>query len=110
MIMRQLHEGRAEIEIAYARGVMPQGNPVALAAIDEVFETCTATWRGLGDIPGSGYRIREEFAQFDALKRFQPEIEPPSTPRAAAAATSCAPAWSPASARSSAKCARPRTR
>ncbi|MFR8300236.1 MAG: hydrogenase formation protein HypD, partial [Gordonibacter urolithinfaciens] len=47
MIMRQLHEGRAEIEIAYARGVMPQGNPVAMAAIDEVFETCTALWRGL---------------------------------------------------------------
>ena len=81
MIMRQLHEGRAEIEIAYARGVMPQGNPVALAAIDEVFETCTATWRGLGDIPGSGYRIREKFAQFDALKRFQPEIEPTITPK-----------------------------
>ena len=81
MIMRQLHEGRAEIEIAYARGVMPQGNPVALAAIDEVFETCTATWRGLGDIPGSGYRIREEFAQFDALKRFQPEIEPTINPK-----------------------------
>ena len=81
MIMRQLHEGRAEIEIAYARGVMPQGNPVALAAIDEVFETCTATWRGLGDIPGSGYRIRGEFAQFDALKRFQPEIEPTINPK-----------------------------
>ena len=81
MLMRQLHEGRAEIEIAYARGVMPQGNPVALAAIDEVFETCTATWRGLGDIPGSGYRIREEFAQFDALKRFQPEIEPTINPK-----------------------------
>ena len=48
MIMRQLHEGRADIEIAYARGVMPEGNPVALAAIDEVFETCTALWRGLG--------------------------------------------------------------
>ena len=81
MLMRQLHEGRAEIEIAYARGVMPQGNPVALAAIDEVFETCTATWRGLGDIPGSGYRIREEFAQFDVLKRFQPEIEPTINPK-----------------------------
>ncbi len=76
MIMRQLHEGRAEIEIAYARGVMPEGNPVALAAIDEVFETCTATWRGLGDIPGSGYRIREEFADFDAMRRFDPEVEP----------------------------------
>ncbi|MEE0345275.1 MAG: hydrogenase formation protein HypD, partial [Adlercreutzia sp.] len=72
---RQLHEGRAEIEIAYARGVMPEGNPVALAAIDEVFETCSATWRGLGEIPGSGYRIREEFADFDAMRRFQPDVE-----------------------------------
>ena len=76
MIMRQLHEGRAEIEIAYSRGVMPQGNPVALAAINEVFETCTATWRGLGEIPGSGYRIREEFVEFDAMRRFQPDVEP----------------------------------
>ena len=54
MIMRQLHEGRAEIEIAYSRGVMREGNPVALAAIDEVFDTVDATWRGLGVIPGSG--------------------------------------------------------
>ena len=75
MIMRQLHEGRADIEIAYARGVMPEGNPVALAAIDEVFETCSATWRGLGEIPGSGYRIREEFSDFDAMRRFQPDVE-----------------------------------
>lgn len=75
MIMRQLHEGRADIEIAYARGVMEEGNPVALAAIDEVFETCTATWRGLGEIPGSGYRVREEFAEFNAMRRFAPEVE-----------------------------------
>lgn len=81
MIMRQLHEGRAEIENAYTRGVMPQGNPVALAAIDEVFETCTATWRGLGPIEGSGYRIRDEFAQFDALRRFEPTIEPTKEPK-----------------------------
>ena len=81
MIMRQLHEGRAEIEIAYARGVMPEGNPHAVAAIDEVFETCTANWRGLGDIPGSGYRLRDQFAQFDAVRRFQPTIEPTIEPR-----------------------------
>ena len=81
MLVRQLHEGRAEIEIAYARGVMPEGNPVALAAIDEVFETCTATWRGLGDIPGSGYRIREEFADFDAVRRFEPDVEPTHDPK-----------------------------
>lgn len=81
MLVRQLHEGRAEIEIAYARGVMPEGNPVALAAIDEVFETCTATWRGLGDIPGSGYRIRDEFADFDAVRRFEPDVEPMRDPK-----------------------------
>lgn len=75
MIMRQLKEGRAEIEIAYARGVMEEGNPHALAAIDEVFETCPAMWRGLGEIPGSGYKIREEFADFDAMRRFAPQVE-----------------------------------
>ncbi len=81
MIMRQLHEGRAQIEIAYARGVMPEGNPHAMAVIDEVFETCTATWRGLGDIPGSGYRLREQFADFDAVRRFQPDVEPTVDPK-----------------------------
>ena len=81
MIMRQLHEGRAEIEIAYARGVMPEGNPLARAAIEEVFDTCTATWRGLGEIPGSGYVIRPEFSRFDAVKRFQPTVEPTQNPK-----------------------------
>ncbi len=81
MLMRQLHEGRAEIEIAYARGVMPEGNPVAIAAIDEVFETVDATWRGLGVISGSGYAVRPEFAEFDAFRRFEPEVEPTQEPR-----------------------------
>lgn len=81
MIMRQLQEGRAEIEIAYARGVMEEGNPCALAAIDEVFETCTATWRGLGPIPGSGYRLRPQYAQFDAVARFQPQVESSVDPK-----------------------------
>ena len=81
MIMRQLHEGRAEIEIAYARGVRAEGNPTAIAAIDEVFEPCAATWRGLGEIPGSGYRIREKYAAFDAVRRFAPEVEPTVEPK-----------------------------
>ncbi|MDO4182744.1 MAG: hydrogenase formation protein HypD [Coriobacteriia bacterium] len=76
MLLRQLHEGRAEIEIAYSRGVMPEGNPVALAAIEEVFDTCTATWRGLGEIPGSGYTLRPEYAHFDAVARLNPQVEP----------------------------------
>jgi hydrogenase expression/formation protein HypD len=56
--------------------VRPEGNPVALAAIDEVFETVTATWRGLGPIPGSGYHIREAYRDFDAVERFHPQVEP----------------------------------
>lgn len=75
MIMRQIHEGNANIEIAYKRGVMPEGNPVALRAIDEVFRTCDAVWRGIGVIPGSGYEIRDEFASFDAMRRFAPDVE-----------------------------------
>ena len=81
MIMRQLHEGRAEIEIAYSRGVMKEGNPVALAAIEEVFETVDATWRGLGVIPGSGYAIRDEYKEFDAFARFSSEVEPTQEPK-----------------------------
>lgn len=81
MIMRQLHEGRAEIEIAYSRAVMKEGNPVALAAIEEVFETVDATWRGLGVIPGSGYAIRDEYKEFDAFARFSPEVEPTQEPK-----------------------------
>lgn len=81
MIMRQLHEGRAEIEIAYTRGVAPQGNQVAVAAIDEVFCTVDATWRGLGVILGSGYAIRPEYSAFDALRRFEPAVGTTQEPK-----------------------------
>ena len=75
MLLRQLAEGHAEIENAYVRGVSWEGNPAAVACMDEVFEECDAEWRGLGVIPHSGYRIREEFIAFDALRRFNPEVE-----------------------------------
>lgn len=81
MIMRQLHEGRAEIENAYMRGVQPEGNPVAVAAINEVFCTVDASWRGLGVIPDSGYAIRPEFAAYDACLRFEPAVEPTQEPK-----------------------------
>ena len=81
MLMKQLHEGRAEIEIAYERGVDAQGNQVAQKIIDDVFDTCEATWRGLGPIPGSGYALKPEFQDFDAVKRFQPTVEPTQDPR-----------------------------
>ncbi len=69
MLLAQLAEGRAEIEIAYHRGVMPEGNPQARKMLDEVFEPVDADWRGIGVIPGTGLGIREEFAAWDATKR-----------------------------------------
>lgn len=81
MIMRQLAEGRAAIEIAYERGVRYEGNPAAVAMIDEVFEPCDAVWRGIGDIPESGCRIKDEYSDFDAVKRLSPVPEPTIEPR-----------------------------
>ena len=76
MLLQQVAQGRAEIENAYPRAVMEQGNPVAVAAIDEVFETCDADWHGLGVIPASGYKMRPRYERFDAQVRFAPEPEP----------------------------------
>jgi hydrogenase expression/formation protein HypD len=69
MLAKQVREGRAAVEIAYKRGVMPQGNPTALAKIAEVFEPTDADWRGIGVIPGTGLTIRPYYEAYDALKR-----------------------------------------
>lgn len=70
LAVRQLENGRYEVENAYARTVPDQGNPAAQAVIDEVFEVCDRDWRGLGTIPMSGYRLREKYKAFDAECRF----------------------------------------
>jgi hydrogenase expression/formation protein HypD len=75
MLAKQISEGRAEIEIAYRRGINAAGNPTAQAAIAEVFEPADAEWRGIGVIPGTGLDIREEFSAWDAAKRF--DVTPP---------------------------------
>jgi hydrogenase expression/formation protein HypD len=68
--LRQLEEGRGEVENAYARVVRPGGNPVAKAMVDEVFEVVDRNWRGLGPIPESGLSLKERFARFDAVRKF----------------------------------------
>ncbi len=68
--------GEPAIENAYGRGVQDAGNPAAQGVIDEVFEPCDAVWRGLGLIPASGLRIREKYAAHDALRVFDPPVEP----------------------------------
>jgi hydrogenase expression/formation protein HypD len=79
--LRQLEAGRAEVENAYGRAVTREGNRPAQALIERVFEPCDRKWRGIGEIPGSGWRLRPEFAGFDAEQRFPlAEIRPEESP------------------------------
>ena len=66
--------GEPSVAIQYRRAVRPEGNPVALRAMREVFAEADAEWRGLGRIPASGLRLREEFAPFDAERAFSVDV------------------------------------
>lgn len=71
MLVRQVNEGRAEVENEFIRAVTPTGNRNAQALMDEVFELREAfEWRGLGTMPLSALRIREAYRAFDAEHRF----------------------------------------
>ncbi|MEI7644166.1 MAG: hydrogenase formation protein HypD [Chloroflexales bacterium] len=66
----QLEAGRAELENAYARAVTAQGNLPAQQVLAEVFEVTDRTWRGIGRIPASGWRLSQRYRGFDAEERF----------------------------------------
>jgi hydrogenase expression/formation protein HypD len=72
MIVRQLAQKRAAIEIQYTKVVRPEGNPRAVALLDKYFEPADAYWRGIGVIPGSGLKLRDQYAAFDANIKFHP--------------------------------------
>jgi hydrogenase expression/formation protein HypD len=72
--VRQLEAGTYKVENAYERSVTREGNRPAQAVIKQVFEMTDRAWRGIGVIPMSGYKLRPEFAAFDAEKRF-PEVQ-----------------------------------
>ncbi len=73
MLLKQVAEGRAQIENQYARGVSADGNPEARAIMAEVFAPCDAEWRGLGVIPLSGLEIRAVYQAHDAQAVLAPE-------------------------------------
>jgi hydrogenase expression/formation protein HypD len=70
MAVRQLEQGRAEVENQYGRAVNPVGNAGAQQMIRRVFEICDRGWRGIGVIPLSGYRLKDEFSDYDAERIF----------------------------------------
>ncbi len=80
MILEQIAAGEAYVQNAYGRVVTPSGNTQGWGLIEKVFEPGTATWRAIGDIPGSGLNLRDEFKRFDALEFFGVEMGPDVCP------------------------------
>jgi hydrogenase expression/formation protein HypD len=71
MTLRQLEQGRAEVENQYPRVVNREGNRIAQELVNKVFEVCDRKWRGVGMIPKSGYKLRWEFRDHDAERLFE---------------------------------------
>jgi hydrogenase expression/formation protein HypD len=76
MAVRQLEKGEAKLENQYARVVQREGNLLAQQTIGQVFEVADRDWRGIGNIPLSGYEVNESYAEFDARRRFQLHLQP----------------------------------
>ncbi|MBK8139392.1 MAG: hydrogenase formation protein HypD [Chloroflexi bacterium] len=70
MTIRQLEEGRAEVENQYARAVRREGNLPAQKLVTDIFEVVPRKWRGIGEIPASGLGLRPPYHTFDAERRF----------------------------------------
>ncbi|MCK9284085.1 MAG: hydrogenase formation protein HypD [Rhodocyclaceae bacterium] len=71
MLIRQINEGRAEVENEFTRAVTRAGNRKAQVLVERVFELRDAfEWRGLGTVPHSALRLRDEYARFDAERKF----------------------------------------
>lgn len=71
MAIKQLEEGRAIVENQYVRAVQRSGNQPAQQVVASVFEVCDRKWRGVGPIAQSGYKLREEFCDYDAELLFE---------------------------------------
>jgi hydrogenase expression/formation protein HypD len=71
--VRQLEDGEHTVDNAYPRAVRPEGNPAARAMLADVFEVTDRSWRGIGTIPASGWRLSERYREYDAEYRFSVE-------------------------------------
>jgi hydrogenase expression/formation protein HypD len=69
-VVSQLESGVAELDNAYSRVVTEVGNVPAQAMLADVFEVCDRRWRGIGEIPASGWRLSDRYRNFDAEARF----------------------------------------
>jgi len=81
MLVLQIESGKQRVEVQYQRVVHPEGNKTAQRMLEEVFELRDDQWRGLGMIPKSGLKIREELKAFDAEVQFNVEVPSSTEPK-----------------------------
>ncbi len=81
MLVIQIESGKQRVEVQYQRVVHPEGNKTAQRMMEEVFELRDDQWRGLGMIPKSGLKIREELKAFDAAIQFNVEVPASTEPK-----------------------------
>jgi len=75
MLLKQIDDGRHEVEIEYTRSVRPEGNVLAQGKMMQVFEVVDKPWRGFPIIPASAFKLRSEFERFDVDGRFDVHVE-----------------------------------
>lgn len=83
-LVTQIETDRPRLHNAYPRAVTEAGNPKAMGLLSMVFEPADVQWRGLGEIPASGLVLRSDFSEFDALRRFDIQIENAPEPKGCA--------------------------
>jgi len=75
MLVKQVKEGKALLENEYPRVVKPEGNPKALEMMGKAFAVTAGSWRGIGRLPDSALKLREELAEFDAHAKHGVRVE-----------------------------------
>jgi hydrogenase expression/formation protein HypD len=80
-LVDRIEARQPEVKNVYSRSVRPEGNKVALENMYKLFEACAADWRGLGEVPASGLKLRQQYRHFDARERFEVDPGPTVEPR-----------------------------
>ncbi len=75
MIVNQIRRGEVKLENEYKRSVTEKGNIKAKEIMGKVFEETETTWRGIGKVPFSGYKIREEYSYLDSRRKHEIKVE-----------------------------------
>ncbi|MBN1117686.1 MAG: hydrogenase formation protein HypD [Bacteroidales bacterium] len=81
MLVEQQEKGKPSVDIQYKRAVNYKGNLKAQKLVESVFETCNTGWRGIGNVPDSGLKLKDEFSRYNAELQFELEVKEVPEPK-----------------------------